>query len=218
MGCANAQFVTQRDADGVYSTGAGVTLPRITQAASAGIPSADSLHDARHVCVIETVVSADGTPGMFRVLSPPSAFDQSAIDAVRKSQFEPGVHRRKPVPVRIPVFVPFGGKSAIPVLLEDLKAQKRATVPRLTNNVDAEYSEEARSKQIDGTVFIQLTVTEDGNPTDIRVVGPAGYGLDEKALEAVRKYKFKPAMIDGIPSTFPINVGVSFHIGKIGDA
>jgi len=213
LGCANAQSPAQPDADGVYSSGAGLALPRITQAAPAQIPNDDSPRNVRHVCVFETVIAADGTPGTFRLVSAPSALDEPALDAVQKSRFEPGGYGKRPVPVRIAVFVPFGGTTQVPILLHDLQAQKRVTIPHVKNHVDAEFSEEARSKHINSTVIIRLTVTENGDPTDIRVVRAAGYGLDEKALEAARQYKFKPAMIDGIASSFPINVTVNFHIG-----
>ncbi|HUH63665.1 MAG TPA: energy transducer TonB [Terracidiphilus sp.] len=206
-----AQPPGERDADGVYSVGSGVTSPKIIQAVPAEIPIDDRLHATRHVCVIETVIAADGTPGAFRVISALSPLDDSAIDAVRKSKFQPGTHLEGMVPVRIEVYVPFGGKSTAPALWDDLVAEKRATYPVPTNHVQAEFSKEARRKRKTGTVWIRLTVTENGEPADVRVVAPAGYGLDEKALEAVRKYRFKPFMVDGIPSSDPITISVNFH-------
>ena len=62
---------------------------------------------------------------------------------------------------------------------------------------EAEFSDEARRAKYQGVCLISLIVDAQGNPQDPRVIRPLGMGLDEKALEAVRKYKFKPAMKDG---------------------
>jgi TonB family protein len=58
-----------------------------------------------------------------------------------------------------------------------------------------------------------LIVDAQGNPQNVHIVRTLGMGLDEKALEAVRKYKFKPAMKDGkIPVPVPITVEVNFRL------
>src|SRR5208337_3859138 len=61
---------------------------------------------------------------------------------------------------------------------------------------EPEYSEEARKVKHMGTVVLQLVVGSDGLPRDIRVVRTLGLGLDEKAIEAVRKWRFEPAKKD----------------------
>lgn len=58
---------------------------------------------------------------------------------------------------------------------------------------EAEYSEEARSAGLEGTVFVSLGITSDGTPVDLQVESPLGLGLDEKALEAVTNWRFKAA-------------------------
>ena len=62
---------------------------------------------------------------------------------------------------------------------------------------EAEFSDEARRAKYQGVCLISLIVDAQGNPQNPRVIRALGMGLDEKALEAVRKYKFKPAMKDG---------------------
>ena len=59
---------------------------------------------------------------------------------------------------------------------------------------------------------MSLTVGTDGKPKDIRVVRGVGYGLDEAAVGAVRQYRFKPAMLDGLPVESKIGVEVTFRI------
>jgi TonB family protein len=207
-----AQSPGERDADGVYSTGPGVTSPKIIQAVPAEIPSDDSLRATRHVCVIETVIAADGSPGAFRLISAPSKFDDAAVDAIRRTTFQPGVHRKNPVPVRITVYVPVGGKSTAPALWGDLIAAKRATIPRLKYRITPELPEEAVGRGISGAPVISLMVTEGGDPVNVHVASQAGYGLDEVAVQTVRGYRYRPATIDGIPTVFSTTVTMSFRV------
>jgi TonB family protein len=81
------------------------------------------------------------------------------------------------------------------------------------NSVEAEFSDEARRAKYQGVVLISLIVDAEGNPQNPRVIRALGMGLDEKALEAVRKYKFKPAMKDGkTPVPVMIQVEVNFRL------
>jgi protein TonB len=77
---------------------------------------------------------------------------------------------------------------------------------------DAEFSEEARKAKFSGNVEVYLIVDEAGAPSHIRVVRGVGMGLDDKAIEAVRQYKFKPAMKDGKPVKVPLYIDVNFQI------
>jgi len=87
------------------------------------------------------------------------------------------------------------------------------SAPVPLNNVEAEFSDEARRAKYQGICLISLIVDTQGNPQNPRVIQALGMGLDEKALEAVRKYKFKPAMKDGkTPVPVMITVLVNFHL------
>ena len=72
--------------------------------------------------------------------------------------------------------------------------------------------EEARKAKYQGTCVLWLVVGPDGRPRDIRVARSLGLGLDEKAIEAVKTWKFEPAMKDGKPVAVQINVEVSFRL------
>lgn len=74
------------------------------------------------------------------------------------------------------------------------------------------YSEEARKAKYQGTVVIYIVVDTQGNVTDARVVKPLGLGLDEKALDTVRTWKFKPGMRNGVPVAVRVMVEVSFRL------
>jgi protein TonB len=61
-------------------------------------------------------------------------------------------------------------------------------------------------------VLVNLWVDENGNPSHVHVIRGIGMGLDEKAVAAVKLYKFKPAMENGRPVTVEMNIDVTFHI------
>ena len=77
---------------------------------------------------------------------------------------------------------------------------------------EPEFSEEARKAKVAGNVLVYLQVDATGRPTHVRVLRGIGLGLDEKAVEAVRQYKFKPAMENGKPVPVEMNVEVNFQI------
>jgi periplasmic protein TonB len=86
------------------------------------------------------------------------------------------------------------------------------SAPKATFSPDPEYSEEARKAKFQGTCVLWLIVGPDGHPRDIRVSRTLGLGLDEKAIEAVKNWKFEPAMKDGKPVAVQINVEVDFRL------
>ncbi len=86
------------------------------------------------------------------------------------------------------------------------------SAPRALDTPDPEYSEEARKAKYQGTCVLWLIVGPDGKPRDIKVARALGMGLDEKAIEAVRMWKFEPAMKDGKPVAVQINVEVNFRL------
>jgi len=86
------------------------------------------------------------------------------------------------------------------------------SAPRALETPDPEYSEEARKAKYQGVVVLWLIVGPDGKPRDIRVSRPLGMGLDQKAIEAVQRWRFEPAMKDGRPVAVQINVEVNFRL------
>src|SRR6266496_2416346 len=86
------------------------------------------------------------------------------------------------------------------------------TPPKEVFSPEPEYSEEARKAKFQGTCVVQLVVGPDGLPHDMKVVRTLGLGLDEKAIEAVQKWKFEPGKKDGVPVATLVNVEVQFHL------
>ena len=86
------------------------------------------------------------------------------------------------------------------------------SAPVLIYSVDPAYSEEALRAKAAGNVLVNLWVDEKGNPTHVHVLRGIGMGLDERAVAAVKQYRFKPAMENGKPVLVEMNVEVTFTI------
>jgi len=86
------------------------------------------------------------------------------------------------------------------------------TAPSLLYKLDPEYTEEARFAKYSGTVVLYLEVGPDGIGRNIRVVKGIGLGLDECAIAAIEKWRFKPATEDGAPVTVQAHVEVNFRL------
>ena len=86
------------------------------------------------------------------------------------------------------------------------------TAPTLLVKVEPEYSEEARKAKYQGTVVLYVQVDASGKAVNMRVLHSLGLGLDEKAMEAVRKWKFKPGLKDGKAVTVEAQIEVNFRL------
>jgi periplasmic protein TonB len=86
------------------------------------------------------------------------------------------------------------------------------SAPKAIYAPDPEYSEEARKAKYQGTVVLSLIVGADGLPRDIRIARSVGLGLDEKAIETVKTWKFEPGTKDGKPVATYATIEVAFHL------
>ena len=86
------------------------------------------------------------------------------------------------------------------------------TLPVVIAKADPEYSEEARIARLAGTVRVSLVVGEDGTVRDVRTAASLGLGLDEKAIDAVRKWHFKPGLKDGMPVPVGVTIEINFRL------
>jgi protein TonB len=77
---------------------------------------------------------------------------------------------------------------------------------------EPEFSEEARKAKFMGVVLVGLIVDQRGLPQSVHIIRGVGMGLDEKAVEAVQHYRFKPGTENGKPVATYLNVEVNFEI------
>jgi TonB family protein len=86
------------------------------------------------------------------------------------------------------------------------------SAPQVLHSAEPEFTEDARRANFQGNVSIRLIVDSQGVPQDISLLSHLGMGLDEKAVEAVRQYRFRPAMFQGHPVSVQIVIDVAFHL------
>ncbi len=127
-----------------------------------------------------------------------------------------------------PRYTPPRGKAAIPPDLAELMASKApitlegyglvyrigkgVTPPKALNAPDPQYSEEARHARFQGTVMMTAIVDMSGGIGNILIQRPLGYGLDDKAAEILKEWRFAPALKDGKAVPVQIQIEMSFHL------
>jgi TonB family protein len=101
----------------------------------------------------------------------------------------------------------------VPPTRSDLGAdlRRKAIPPAVLYKVDPSYSEEARKARLEGTVALSLIVDSTGHAR-IRVVRGLGLGLDEKAVEAVNEWQFRPGVKDGQQVAITATIDVNFRL------
>jgi TonB family protein len=102
--------------------------------------------------------------------------------------------------------------AAVPLEPGLYKVGNGVSPPVALNHVEARYSDEARRKKIQGICLVSVIVDAYGMPENPRVRKSLDPGLDQRAIEAVIKYRFKPAMKDGVPVPVMITVAVNFRL------
>jgi TonB family protein len=86
------------------------------------------------------------------------------------------------------------------------------TPPRLLKEVRADYTDEARRANVTGEVVLEIVVRRDGSVGDVRILQRLGSGLDQRAVQAVRQWRFAPATLKGTPVDVIVEVGVEFKL------
>jgi TonB family protein len=159
--------------------------------------------------VLRAIISKEGRIENLSVLSGPEKLRHSAIDAVRQWVYKPYLLNGEPTEVETTITVnySFDGMSMVPRAIGN-----GVSAPVAVSMADPEYTKEARKDKVSGVVKVNFWVDEKGVPTHVRVVRGIGHGLDEKAIEAVSKYRFTPAMENGKPVTVAMNVEVDFQM------
>src|SRR5262249_54308887 len=90
--------------------------------------------------------------------------------------------------------------------------QKGTSIPEVIFSPEPSFSDEARKAKFQGIVVLLVVVGKDGRPYNVRVGHSLGMGLDEKAIEAVRNWRFRPATFNGQLVATQIAVEVDFHL------
>ena len=86
------------------------------------------------------------------------------------------------------------------------------TAPTLVSKTEPEYSEDARRARLQGTVLLRIEVNTRGLAQNIAVRKSLGLGLDDRAIDAVKKWKFNPGKVNGKPAVVVAYVEVNFRL------
>ena len=103
-------------------------------------------------------------------------------------------------------------KEFTPASADVQKVGGDITAPKLLNGLEPGSNEYAQKNGIAGITLFRTVVDAQGKPTEIAISRPIGFGLDEKAIEAIRKSNFKPATKDGQPVPVVVDLVVTFRI------
>jgi len=177
--------------------------------------------------VLSLIVGTNGRATNVEVVrSVGESFDASAINAVKLCQFAPGMLNGKPVPVHIDVETPFrsSGVQAVPrVLIAEQdwnppdwtangKKRPKYTAPIPIHTAIADFHDPDARKPYPAIAIVTVLVNTDGVPVEARVIKGQGFGMDEKAVAAVMKYRFQPAVDKGKVIAARRNIEVKFTL------
>jgi TonB family protein len=176
------------------------------------------------VVLVHLVVDEQGLPQHLHVSRGlGDGLNEKAVEAVRQYRFKPATENGKPVAVWLNVEVNFQladstAQTQGPILVAGEAANGVRQVggdvigPTPIFQPEPEFSAEAKKAKFEGVVTVSLIVDKNGLPQNVHVTKGVGHGLDEKAVEAVKKYRFKPATENGKPVAVFLNVEVNFEI------
>ena len=126
---------------------------------------------------------------------------QKGIEAVTRPPGEPSLQSVQPTPAKA---------DTKPEMAEKQIPAPYSVPPEPDYRPSPACTEEARKHHVTGTIPVELSVTETGSISDIKLVRTLGYGLDQEVLKTLRIWRFKPALKDGIPVPATIKVEVNF--------
>jgi TonB family protein len=149
---------------------------------------------------------------------------KDAIALVKSWRFRPGLKDGVPISVPCELELIWGRAAMERDRLEKIRAGSpgtgpavgcvgnKASLPIPLSSAAPTYTDEALKAGLQGTVMVTAVVGDDGVPKDIKLAGePLGFGLDEKAIETVAKWRFRPAEVNGKPFATSVMLFVNFH-------
>jgi len=111
---------------------------------------------------------------------------------------------------RFPMFATLNARSVV------YKPGNGVTLPVVVKEVKPQYTPQAMEAKIQGSVWMECVVTENGDISDVEITRSLDqeYGLDQAAIDAARQWKFKPGLKDGEPVAVRITIELTFKLKK----
>jgi TonB family protein len=195
-------------------------LPRIEQYTTPPLYSDEARERGiEGVVTVEARVGIDGKPTHLQVAKGLGyGLDENALLAVRDWRFAPAVQNGNPVEATTQVDVEFNLRNA--ELNEEIandmatRIGPGVTPPQVIHRVEPEHSQEGASQAPAGAVVLDAVILEGGTAKIVRVIQSQGWELDESAINALKQWRFSPAMMDGKPVKVRMNITVSFSSNR----
>jgi TonB family protein len=173
--------------------------------------------------VLHAIIGRDGTVQELTVASGPEQLQASALEAVKQWVYKPYLLNGEPTEVETTITVNYSlaahdqpGSNPRPqadnTSQEVLRIGGSVLPPVVTYSPQPQYPESARKAKLSGNVVVALIVDQDGIPRNVQVARGMGNEFDEKAVEAVQQYRFKPATQNGEPVPVNLKVEVNFQM------
>jgi TonB family protein len=175
--------------------GGGVSQPMLIYKVDPQFSEESKKAEFSGVVLINFIVDTNGLPRNVHVRRGVGmGLDENAVAAVKQYKFSPAMEDGKPVPVELNVEVSF----------------QIGPKPKILHSVPLELTDEVRQNHTSGTILVAFTVDEDGNPKNVYVARVFGMGMDERAVEAAKQYKFEPFLKNGGPVTRSATLELKF--------
>lgn len=184
---------------------------------------------------IAFTIDERGVPGRFHIENASEGmWGLEAIDLLSEWRFKPGTKEGVFVSVPARFELAWGPRELNPARIARLRAALNPDLDldpapligpsdpkpiavreipiEIVRRVQPSYSQEALDAKLQGAVLVSLTTQPDGSPADLRVVEGLGKGLDEKAMEALAQWRFKPVFVNGIFLPQQVTLRVDFKL------
>lgn len=159
---------------------------------------------------IEAEADINGSIKVLRVVKGLGhGLDETAVLALRSWIFAPA--RRNGAPVAAITQIDIDFRLPQPAVF---RVGGGVIPPTVVARVEPQYTEEARKARYIGTVVVEGLVKADGTLDVIRIVRGLDYGLTENAVDALKQWKFNPAIRNGKPAAVSLNIEVNFNLGR----
>jgi TonB family protein len=160
---------------------------------------------------LQVLIARDGSVQDVEVISGDPPFTDAAGEAVRQWRYSPTLLNGEPIAVETQVDVNFTLSNSAgnrPVF----RVGNGVTAPRVQYKVEPEYTPEARDAKIQGTVVLSVEISPEGVAQNVRVEESLDPGLDQKAMDAVKQWRFQPGTKDGEAVTVQATIEINFRL------
>lgn len=187
--------------------------PRLIKKVNPEYPAEARRKRIEGVVILEATTDKEGSVSDVRVLkSKDLLLDKAAMDAVRKWKYEPFYINGEPKGLIFTVTVQFRLKERETEEFDKGAVVAGEDIPKLLEKVDPVYPEEARKALVQGVVVLRVRVNEEGLVEQTLVMKSESGLLNQPAIDAVKKWKYEPLLIEGKPTPVVFNVTVAFRL------